>query len=182
MFIHSHSHSESHSACQLHPDTHQNCWHMVTNCLCCLEIWLGGGVCAVHVSRGWTTSSSPRHPLQLPRNILTSGIQLTAARDWVGTPQYFRFSHPYVSLSVSLSHDLFYFSLSFSPPLSLPLPLSLSLSLSLFTQLLLLLLPGMSFPFLQGLLGRVLGLLLIDLLEHHKIDPLFSVYQFILKK
>ena len=38
-----------------------------------------------------------------------------------------------------------------------------------------LLLPGMSFPFLQGILARVLGLWLIDLLEHHKIDPMLSV-------
>ena len=34
----------------------------------------------------------------------------------------------------------------------------------------LLLLPDTSFPFLQGLLARVLGLWLIDLLEHHKIE------------
>ena len=46
----------------------------------------------------------------------------------------------------------------------------------------LLLLPDTSFPFLQGLLARVLGLWLIDLLEHHKIDSMLSVYQFILKK
>ena len=47
---------------------------------------------------------------------------------------------------------------------------------------LLLLLSDMSFPFLQGLLARVSGLWLIDLLEHHKIDPMLSVYQFILKQ
>ena len=44
------------------------------------------------------------------------------------------------------------------------------------------LLPDTSFPFLQGLLAWVLGLSLIDLLEHHKIDPMLSVHQFILKK
>ena len=44
------------------------------------------------------------------------------------------------------------------------------------------LLPGTSFLLLQGLLARVLGLWLIDLLEHHKIDPMFYVYQLILNK
>ena len=34
-----------------------------------------------------------------------------------------------------------------------------------------LLLPGTSFPILQDLLARVLGLWII---EHHKIDPMFS--------
>ena len=39
-----------------------------------------------------------------------------------------------------------------------------------------LLLPDTSFPFLQGLLARVLGLWLIDLLEHHEIDPYMLQY------
>ena len=39
----------------------------------------------------------------------------------------------------------------------------------------------MSFPFLQGLLARVFGLLSIDLLVHHAID-LFYVHQFILNQ
>ena len=34
----------------------------------------------------------------------------------------------------------------------------------------------MSFPFLQGLLARMLGLWLIDLLEQHKIDEEFIWY------
>ena len=37
---------------------------------------------------------------------------------------------------------------------------------------------SIAFPFLQGLLARVLSLWLIDLLEHHKIDPMFPVYAF----
>ena len=46
----------------------------------------------------------------------------------------------------------------------------------------LLLLPGTSFPFLQDLLAGVLGLWLIYLLEHYKIDPMLTVDQFILNK
>ena len=49
-------------------------------------------------------------------------------------------------------------------------------------QLLRRLLPDTTFPILQGLVARVLGLWLVDILEHHKIDPMLSVYQFILKK
>jgi hypothetical protein len=47
--------------------------------------------------------------------------------------------------------------------------------LSSFTILLLLLLPVTSFPFLQGLLARVFGLLPVDLSVHHGID-LFSLF------
>ena len=41
-------------------------------------------------------------------------------------------------------------------------------------------LTGTSFPFLQGLLARVFGLLYVDLIVHHEID-LFYVYQLSVK-
>ena len=51
-----------------------------------------------------------------------------------------------------------------------------------YIPILYLLLPGTSFPLLQGLLIRSgVGLLLMDLLVHHKIDLMFYIYQLICK-